>query len=113
MGVELAAHPGPVQQEGTYRNKGLNYCGVQGEMTPGGRIEGEAVYFWEWAMQSTCDLLTHGPVAEEQWAGYFQGRRQPRDWLLALTLAPWLDDLEKAIYPQLAGESCALLRRFL
>lgn len=23
---------------------------------------------WEWVMQSPCDLVTHEPVAEEQWA---------------------------------------------
>lgn len=38
-------------------------------------------------MCSPCDLVTHEPMAEEQWAGYFQGKRQFRDWLLAL--AQW------------------------
>lgn len=38
--MELAAPLGPVQEEGTYRNKWLNYPGTQGRLTAGGRMKG-------------------------------------------------------------------------
>lgn len=49
------------------------------------------VHFWNQATQSLCDLVTHGPIAEKQWAGCCQGRRQPRE----LASRTWLQPLAR------------------